>query len=103
MEIFRQHELMRFIYHRLMNTEKNSAWYAKRIQQMDCFNTPMECVPELLLYLKGFYSFSDSHDIEYLDDRILYYESMIQYETVREPRVPKNVLRRRKIETVSTK
>ena len=96
MDNFRQHEMMRFVNNRGM--KDGSSWYAKRIQELDRFKPPMEHIPEIIPYLRIFYSFSDSHDKEYLDDRILYYESMIQYETMMEPRVPKNKLRRRKIE-----
>jgi hypothetical protein len=97
MDNFRQHEMMRFVNNRGM--KDGSSWYAKRIQELDAsFKAPTECIPEIISYLRLFYSFSDSHDKEYLDDRILYYQSMIQYETMMEPRVPKNKLRRRKIE-----
>jgi hypothetical protein len=95
MDAFRQHEMQRFVVNR--GSKEDSSWYARRIKELDSsFKVPTECIPEIIPYLRIFYSFSDSHDKEYLDDRILYYESMIQYETI--PRVPKNVLRRRKIE-----
>jgi hypothetical protein len=97
MDAFRQHEMQRFVVNQ--GRKEDSSWYAIRIQELDAsFKAPTECIPEIIPFLRIFYSFSDSHDKEYLDDRILYYEGMIQYETMMEPRVPKNVLRRRKIE-----
>jgi len=97
MDAFRQHEMQRFVINR--GSKEDSSWYARRIQELDAsFKAPTECIPEIIPYLRIFYLFSDSHDKEYLDDRILYYESIFQYETKRVPPVPKNSLRRRKIE-----
>jgi len=98
MDNFREHEMHRFVINKGMKLKEDSTCYVKRIQELDdSFKAPTECIPEIIPYLRIFYSFSDSHD-KYIDDRILYYEGMIQYEII--PRVPKNVLRRRqKIQT----
>lgn len=100
MENFKQHELSRFSANRGLKQE-DSTWYTTRIQTKDAmFKIPTECIPDILPFLKTFYLISEGpHDIEYLDDRISYYESLLQYETKRVPPVPKNNLRRRKIET----
>lgn len=104
MESFKTHELNRFVTNRGMKKE-DSQWYATRIQKEDAvFNTPTKFIPDIIPFLKTFYQISEGpHDIEYLDDRISYYESLLPYEIKREPPVPKSTLRRRKIEKIPNK
>jgi len=98
MDDFRFHEMRRFVSHSIYK-ETNSSWCAKQIQlHDDNFNAPTEDMPYIIPYLKSLYAISEGpHDSAYIEDRILYYEGMIQYETIKYC-VPKNILRRRKIE-----
>jgi hypothetical protein len=103
MNPFHYLELKQFVHQRSLPEssfcEKRFHANEEEIQTFLTHDHILEYLPSVLIYLKQFYCCADTmKEINYLNERIEYYELLLSYTKQRDPPVPKNVLRRRNIQ-----
>ena len=101
MDYFKHLELLQFVLHQSRGSSystKRSHDTEQEIQTWLTYDHKLEYLPGILIYLKQYYPCcACPSDTTYIDERIEYYEHLLEYTKTQRPPVPKNVLRRRNI------